>query len=82
MGFLDKLLGRGKDAAQSAGDTTKDVADKAGDVASDAGDKAQDAYEDVKDKVTGEDTPSEVGQAEERLDEVRDQSMHDRGQTP
>ena len=30
MGFLDKLLGRGKDAADSAGDTAKDVADKAG----------------------------------------------------
>jgi len=29
MGFLDKLLGRGKDAAESAGDTAQDLGDEA-----------------------------------------------------
>jgi hypothetical protein len=82
MGFLDKLLGRGKDAAESAGGAAKDVADKAGDVASDAGDKAQDTYEAAKDRITGEDTPSEVGQAEQQLDEIRDQAARDQGRMP
>jgi len=62
MGFLDKLLGRGKDAAQDVGDTAKDVGDKATDGASDAGDKAKDAFDDTKSHVSGDDDPSETGQ--------------------
>jgi len=62
MGFLDKLLGRGKDAAESAGDTAKDRGDE---VAS-----------------SGEDDLSETGQAEQRLDDVRDQVLKDEGRTP
>ncbi len=33
MGFLDKLLGRGKDAAETTGDTAKDMGGKAADTA-------------------------------------------------
>ncbi len=62
MGFLDKLLGRKDQAADSAaehGDTAKEGVDKAGDVADEktggehtenidaAGDKAKDAIDDV-----------------------------------
>jgi hypothetical protein len=82
MGFLDKLLGRGKDAAE-----------KAGDVAGDVGATAKDTYEDARAKVSGDDEPaatapagaedaSDIGQAEERLDEVRDQAARDQGRMP
>jgi hypothetical protein len=70
MGFLDKLLGRGKEAAQDVGDTTKDV-----------GDKAEQAYEDVKERGTGE-GESEVAQSEQRLDEVRDEAARREGKIP
>jgi hypothetical protein len=71
MGFLDRLLGRGKDAAESAGDAVKDV-----------GDKAEEAFDDAKSRVSGEDEGSEVAQSEERLDNVRDQALRDEGRMP
>jgi|Tabmets5t2r1_1033131.scaffolds.fasta_scaffold118668_2 hypothetical protein len=70
MGFLDKLLGRGKEAAQDVGDATKDV-----------GDEAEQAYEDVKERGTGE-GESEVAQSEQRLDEVRDEAARREGKIP
>lgn len=74
MGFLDKLLGRGKDAAESAGEATKDAGSKVTDVASDVGDKAEDASDEVKDRVSGGDEGSEATQA--------DQALRDEGRTP
>jgi hypothetical protein len=70
MGFLDKLLGRGKDAAGDAGDmagkkadAAGDAGDKAMDAAGDAGDKAAEMADDAKSRVTGSDeTPSGPGQ--------------------
>ena len=82
MGFLDKLLGRGKDAAKDAGEVAKDVGDKTKDVASDAGDKAKDTFDDGKSDVSGDDDVSETGQAEQRLDDVRDQALKDEGRMP
>jgi hypothetical protein len=72
MGFLDKLLGRGKDAAESAGDAAKDAGSKVADVASDVGDEG-------KERISGDEGSegSDVTQAEQRLDNVRDQ-----GRTP
>jgi hypothetical protein len=67
MGFLDKLLGRGKDAAEDVGETAKDL-----------GDKAEDAFDDAK----GDDEASETGQAEQRLDDARDQALRDEGRMP
>lgn len=67
MGFLDKLLGRGKEAAQDVGETAKDL-----------GDKAKDAFDDAK----GDDEVSETGQAEQRLDDARDQALRDEGRMP
>jgi hypothetical protein len=68
MGFLDKLLGRGKDAAESAGDAAKDAGSKVADVASDVGDEG-------KERISGDEGSegSDVTQAEQRLDDVRDQ---------
>jgi hypothetical protein len=60
MGFLDRLLGRGKEAAQDVGETAKDLDD---------GDQ-------------GDDELSETGQAEQRLDNVRDQALRDEGRMP
>ncbi len=71
MGFLDKLFGRGKDAAQSTADATKD-----------AGSKAQETVDDATSRVTGEDDLSDVGQSEQRLDNVRDQALRDEGRMP
>jgi hypothetical protein len=71
MGFLDRLLGRGKEAAESAGDAAKDV-----------GDKAEEAFDEAKSRVTGEDEGSDVAQSEERLDNVRDQALRDEGRMP
>jgi hypothetical protein len=70
MGFLDRLLGRGKEAAESAGDAVKDV-----------GDKPEEAFDEAKERVTGEEG-SEVTQSEERLDNVRDQALRDEGRMP
>jgi hypothetical protein len=70
MGFLDKLLGRGKEAAQDVGDVAKDV-----------GDKAEKGYEDVKERISGE-GESEVAQSEQRLDEVRDEAARNEGRMP
>jgi hypothetical protein len=75
MGFLDKLLGRSKDAAGSAADTAKDMGDKAADAASDAGDAMQDAFDSDK----GE---SQLTESEQRLDNVRDQVLRDEDRMP
>jgi hypothetical protein len=76
MGFLDKLLGRGKQGAEGAEDAVREAGDKTKDVASDVGDK---------DRVTGEEKgsgESEVTQSEERLDDIRDQPPRDEGRMP
>jgi hypothetical protein len=78
MGFLDRLLGRGKEAAESAGDTAKDLGE------------AKEEFEEAKDRIAGDETPetpqpsegSEVSQAEQRLDDVRDQAARDEGRMP
>lgn len=79
MGFLDKLLGRSKDAAQDAGDAAKDVGGKVGDTADDAGDKAKDTFDGAKSHVAGE---SDTSQSEDRLDDVGGQVAKDEGRTP
>lgn len=79
MGFLDRLFGRGKEAADTAGDTMKDV-----------GEKAKEEFDEAKDRITGDEAPetppasegSEVTQSEQRLDEVRDQAARDEGRLP
>ena len=75
MGFLDKLLGRSKETAQDIGESAKDLGDKATDTASDLGDTAKDA-------VGGDEGESAVTESEQRLDEVRDQTMRDEGRMP
>ena len=45
MGFLDKLLGRSKEAADDAGGMAKDVGDKGMDMAQDAGEMAKEGGE-------------------------------------
>ena len=86
MGFLDRLLGRGKEAAETAGDAAKDVGEKAKDVASDVGDKAEESFGEAKERVSGGDEgaegESDVTQAEQRLDDVRDQTLRDEGRMP
>ena len=72
MGFLDKLLGRSKDTAETAGDSAKDLGDKVTDTASDLGEKAKDPFE-------KEEGASEVTESEQRLDDVRDQTLKDEG---
>ena len=56
MGFLDKLLGRGKDAAETVGDTAKDMGDKAmdvvqGDVAPPAAERADEELHEARDQA-------------------------------
>ena len=63
MGFLDKLLGRGKDAAETTGDTAKDMGGKAVDATEDVGHKAEDVFGEAKSHVTGDDEPSEPPRA-------------------
>ena len=75
MGFLDKLLGRSKETAEGVGESAKDMGDKAMDTASDLGDKTQDAF----DRDEG---VSDVTESEQRLDDVRDQTMRDEGRMP
>jgi hypothetical protein len=84
MGFLDKLLGRGKDAAESAGDAAKDAGSKVTDVASDVGDKAEEGLDEAKERISGDEGSegSDVTQAEQRLDNVRDQALRDEGRMP
>jgi hypothetical protein len=57
MGFLDRLLGRTKEAGRDVTETVGNAADKAEDVAGDVVDKAEDVADDVKDRVTGSDEP-------------------------
>jgi ribosomal protein S6E (S10) len=78
MGFLDKLLGRSKDAAHDAGDMAKDAGDKGMDMAKDAGDKVGDVSDDAKSHVTGGSDTTEA----ERLDDVPDQAAGDEGRAP
>jgi len=68
MGFLDKLLGRSKETAESVGDSAKDTA-------SDVSDTAKDALD-------GDEGESDVTENEQRLDDVRDQVMRDEGRMP
>jgi hypothetical protein len=84
MGFLDKLLGRSKEAADTAGDKAMEYGDKAVDMAKEGGEKAEDLYGDAKSRVTGEgdDAASQVDQAEAGLDEARDQTAKDEGRIP
>jgi hypothetical protein len=84
MGFLDKLLGRSKEAADTAGDKAMEYGDKAVDAAKDAGDKGEDLYGEAKSRVTGEgeEAGSAVDQAEAGLDEARDQAAKDEGRIP
>jgi len=63
MGFLDKLLGRGKDAADTVGDAAKDMGGKAADAGDDVGQKAEEAFDEPKSRVTGGDEPSEPPRA-------------------
>ena len=49
MGWLDKLLGRGEDAASKTKDVAEEGAHKAGDMAGDAADKAGDLGHDAMD---------------------------------
>jgi hypothetical protein len=79
MGFLDKLLGRSKDAAHDAGDMAKDAGDKGMDMAKDAGDKVEDVSDDAKSHVTG---GSDTTEAEQRLDDVPDQAARDEDRAP
>jgi hypothetical protein len=75
MDWLDKLLGRSKETAEGLGESAKDMGDKATDTASGLGDKAKDAF----DLEEGE---SQVTEAEQRLDSVRDQALRDEGRMP
>jgi hypothetical protein len=60
MGFLDKLLGRSKDAAEKGADVAGDAFDKGKDVAEAGADKAGDAMKSAGEKLSGgEETPSE-----------------------
>jgi hypothetical protein len=49
MGWLDKLLGRGEDAASKAKDVAEEGAHKAGDMGGDAAHKAEDVGHDAVD---------------------------------
>jgi hypothetical protein len=80
MGFLDKLLGRTKDVADSAMDKTRDVVpdnienavgdavDKAQDVAGDAVDKARDVIPDSVEEKIGD----AVDKAQDAAGDVKD----------
>jgi hypothetical protein len=58
MGFLDKLLGRNKDASAEVAEKAEPVVDKAEDAASQAADTAADAATDVAD--TAKETVSDA----------------------
>lgn len=75
MGFLDKLLGRSKETAEGVGESAKNAGEKAMDTASDLGDKTQDTL----DRDEG---ASDVTESEQRLDDIRDQTMRDEGRMP
>ena len=75
MGFLDKLLGRSKETAEGVGESAKDTGEKVKDTASDVGDKTQDAFD-------TDEGGSDVTESEQRLDDVRDQTMRDEGRMP
>lgn len=74
MGFLDKLLGRSKHTAEDLGGSAKDAGDTATSAAPDLGE--------TKDALDREEGTSEVTEAEQRLDDVRDQTMRDEGRIP
>lgn len=69
MGFLDKLLGRGKEGADKAGDAMKDV-----------GAKAEDVFDD-KPRMSGE-GESKADEAEPAVDQARDDAPGGGGRTP
>jgi hypothetical protein len=66
MGFLDKLLGRDKEAAESTPPASTPQA-----TAEDEAPAAPEAAE-----------GSEVTQSEQRLDNIRDQALRDEGRMP
>ena len=76
MGFLDKLLGRNKESTpEGVGESAKNTDDQAMDASSDPGDTTKDALD-------GDEGVSDVTESEQRLDEVRDQTMRDEGRMP
>jgi hypothetical protein len=66
MRFLDKLLGRDKGSAPSTPDTTEKT----------------ETLEEERPHGSVEDDRSEIGQAEQRLDNARDQALRDEGRMP
>ena len=75
MGFLDKLLGRNKETAEGVEESAKDTGDKAIDAGSGPSDTTKDPFE-------GDEGVSDVTESEQRLDEVRDQTMRDEERMP
>jgi hypothetical protein len=75
MGFLDKLFGRSKDAADKGVDVAGDAAEKGKDVASDAYEKSKDVAGDAVDKAKdvrgGGDKAEEVDEAAEQAPDPR-----------
>jgi hypothetical protein len=61
MGFLDKLLGRSKDAAEKTEDTAAQAWDKATDVVGDTAEEAKDKVSDLTDP--GGDAATEAADA-------------------
>jgi hypothetical protein len=74
MGFLDKLLGRSKETTEDLGGSAKDAGQAAADAAPDLGE--------TKDALDRDEGASEVTEAEQRLDSVRDQTLRDEGRMP
>jgi hypothetical protein len=74
MGFLDKLLGRSKETAEDLGGSAKGAGDAATDTAPDPGE--------TKDAFDRDEGTSEVTEAEQRLDSVRDETLRDEGRMP
>ena len=64
MGFLDKLLGRGKQVAEKGKDVAGDAFDKSKDIASAGLEKAGDAMHTAGGKIGGGDKPAEGPPAE------------------
>ena len=73
MGFLDKLLGRNKETAEGVGESAKDTGEKT--MAADPGNT-------TTDPLDQDEGVSDVTESEQRLDEVRDQTMRDEGRMP
>ena len=68
MGFMDRLLGRGKQVAEKGKDVAGDTFDKSKDLASAGLEKAGDAMHTAGGKIGGGDKPAE-GEANESAPE-------------